>query len=37
MADLHVAYASVSVRIDHMDARLNRIERRLELHDPSVD
>ena len=32
-ANLEIQYASVSSRLDHMDGRIERIERRLDLTD----
>ncbi len=33
LAELYAAYAGVQVRLDHIDSRFDRIERRLDLQD----
>jgi hypothetical protein len=36
VADLHGDFAGLSMRVDRIDARLQRIERRLDLIDPAL-
>jgi hypothetical protein len=36
IANLHVDFATISLRLDNLDRRVGRIERRLELVDEST-